>query len=131
YFVYRTQEGDRDVCEAVVDSVDEYVDAVADFLGERVEGRDKYYKYQSAEAFRESGQCRETATACSDSDEILTTKPVDGHELVHWVMSQRLTTDVPDIVAEGVANALSCEPHFDSPRADWDYRTFAVERPIS
>jgi hypothetical protein len=131
YFVYRTQESDPVACEAGSEGVDRFVEVVSDFLGQPVEGGSRYYKFESAEALQASGECRSTAAACSDSDEIMTIKPVDGHELTHWVMSQGVGAHLPLLFAEGTATAISCEPHFEPETDDWDFRDFGLEPPIS
>ncbi len=131
FFVYRTQKGDADVCEGAVDRLEEEALLFADLLGTELPRRGKYYKFKSSDALSEAEVCRSTAGGCYSDDTIYSILPVDGHELSHWVMGAEFGTKVPLLFAEGIANAVSCEPHFLPETDEWDYRDFGSEPPIS
>ncbi len=131
HFVYRTQASDPDVCEEALEHLDAHAEALADLLSLPLNHKGRYYKFSSDDALDDAGVCRESAQSCYGDNTIYTTRPVDGHEVSHWVMGQSFGTDISGLVAEGIATAVSCEPHFEPRTDDWDFRDFGVDPPLS
>src|SRR5262249_55157794 len=107
-------------------TLESYSALIAELLGVRDDERTRtsYYKYPSRADFESAGVCRSSASACTTSDAVFAPVPVAGHELVHEVMAKRTGTDVSLLLAEGLANALTCDPHVAPREAHWDFRDF-------
>lgn len=126
HYRYRYRAGDPMACEGVLDSLETYGGLIADLLGVKGDEwtQSSVYKYPSREAFEDAEVCRSTASACTDSDSMYAAVPVAGHELVHNIMAKRTSTDISLLLAEGLANALTCDPHAAPRDAAWDFRSF-------
>lgn len=131
FFDYYALDSDPAVCEALVPELDGMVRLLAEALDVGVRSRGKYVKYPDQETLQRYRVCRSTAAACAWSEEIHTTRRIDEHELVHWVMAQEIGTAIPLLFAEGAANALSCRPEVEPRGDDWDPRDFGVTLPVS
>lgn len=127
HYVYRYREGDDMACAEVGDSLEAYGKLLVDTLGIDADAwtKTRYYKYPSSSSFEAERPCRRgTARACTDSEQLFAVPPLLGHELVHNVMAKRTSTEVPVLLAEGLANALTCAPRTLPGSARWDFRTF-------
>lgn len=123
HFSYRYHPGDPLACREVLPRLEAYSARLGALLGVQPE-HVTYYKYESEEAFRSGGRCRTSASACSDSASIHARVPLHGHEVVHTVMAARTSTSVSRLLAEGLANALTCQPGTLPREPAWDFRSF-------
>ncbi len=126
HYRYRYQADDPMACAGVLASLEDYGGMVAELLGVREDERTltSYYKYPSRTEFTAAKVCRSTASACTDSTDVFAPVPLAGHELVHNVMAKRTGTDISLLLAEGLANALTCAPHSKPRDLTWDFRQF-------
>lgn len=127
HYRYRSQEDDSMACEDVGVSLEAYGGLLVDALGieQSAWSKTTYFKFPSQDSLDEAGACvRSTARACTDTVEMFAVPPLLGHELVHNVMAKRTSTDVSGLLAEGLANALSCAPGIQPDAPRWDLRSF-------
>jgi hypothetical protein len=113
HVTYQSRTSDSGVCEGAANSVEQYVNAMANFLGLEASSipHINYYKYENVDVMRETDACPEDATGCSNSDAIWDVRPVGGHEITHLI-ADRLTGGyrAHALLSEGIATALSCQP---------------------
>jgi hypothetical protein len=124
HVAYHARSRDTSVCEGVAATVDLYLSALAERMG--VDARDlpilSYHKYDDENEVAEAEICGADATGCANAHGVWDVRPVNGHELVHWVLANRFDGTAPQLLEEGLATALSCEPYsdgFDAVVPDW------------
>lgn len=106
HFDYYTRAGDSSVCESVTETLERHRKAVIGYLGlpdgdERID----YRKFRDARDYLSSSSCPD-AGACTVEEHLETPLVLDEHELIHAYL--RPVGRPPALLAEGVAQALSC-----------------------
>jgi hypothetical protein len=112
---YFSRPGDRYVCPALLDVVEEHGQVIAERLGiERTVVT--YYKYGGIDDFDANAECGRGAAACAPNATVRSPGAFDRHELVHAYLASYGRP--PPLFIEGAAVALSCD-HYARPTGSW------------
>jgi hypothetical protein len=121
HYRYRYQASDPLACPSVVQRLESYGEVLVSFLGVQRHRwtQSSYYKYPDQRTLERGGHCENSAQACADASRIIASVPLHGHEVVHSVMAKQTGMEVSRLLAEGLANALTCAPGFLPDEQDW------------
>jgi hypothetical protein len=112
FFEYH-DEVDEPLCPSLLSMLDEHALQIGGKIGLTLEPGDarfRYYKFRDANAFLASKDCPPESGGCTDGSAIYTPWPFEPHEQAHDYVFRGWGGFSTQLLNEGEAVALSCEP---------------------